>query len=194
MKKFISFMLLVVLSVYLCACSDVTENNNLHDEQMMAVLNSEIRFVSEDGEKVLLKDFVWGSDENTEFFATPSEYSFVDFDNDGVEELVVDITPNQVYYMIFHKNNDNIYGFLIGRRALQSIKEDGSFVQTGGAFTNYYCRMEFEGESYKIVNTAIKDEIAGIYEIDGNKSTIDAVNKYIDNWNSIKEVEWVKLH
>lgn len=193
MKRIISFVLLVVLSISLCACSEASVNKNPPDQQMISVLNSEICFISETGEKTLLKDFVWGWDEVTEYVATPSKYSFVDFDNDGVTELVVDITPNQVYYMVFHKNNGDVYGFLIERRSMQQLNTDGSFLATGGAISNYYCKMEFEDSSYKIIYTAIDDQLSGVYEINGEKCSADEVEKYIEEWFSKEEAKWIKL-
>ena len=98
------------------------------DAQFLSVLNSEAPFISEDGKSVLLKNYSYGNNGATEvYYAVPQEYAVVDLDGDGTNEVVVDITSSQTHYMVFHKYNNSIYGFIIGRRSLQYIKKDGSF-------------------------------------------------------------------
>ncbi len=153
-----------------CSNTSTDINNNSNSDtanpQLTSVLKNETAFITQDGETTYLKDFVYGSDEATNYYAKPQEYTLIDLNGDGMDELVADITPNKVYYMVFHNSGDDIYGFLISRRSLQSLKEDGSFKGTGGANVNYYCKMDFENNTYKIINTAISDGIDSIYEID----------------------------
>jgi len=193
MKKTMCLLLLLIFLFSFVSCRNVISNNLSSETHLLSALKSEITFIAEDGKNIYLQDFAYASDESTEYYAKPQEYAFIDFDGDNVDELVVDITPNQVYYMVFHKNNDDVYGFLIGRRSLQSIKEDGSFIQTGGADINCYCKMEFDNDSYEIIDTAIKNETDGIYEINGKESTFGAVNEYIEAWNLKKDAEWIKV-
>lgn len=163
------------------------------DARLLSVLENEITFLTEDGNNIYLKEFVYGSDGVGEYYAAPQEYTFIDFDGDGANELVVDISLAHTFYMIFYENNDIVYGFLINRRSLQSIKKDGSFVQTGAADVNYYCKLEFDKNTYRVINTAIKDEKNGIYEINGKKCALESVNEYIEDWNSKIDASWITI-
>ncbi len=124
-------------------------------DRLFSVLNSQTAFIDETGKSTYLKDFAYGEDEITTYFATPQEYTFLDLNGDGICELIADITPNKVFYIVFHIYSDDIYGFLVGRRSLQSLKEDGSFIATGGAETIHYCKMEFNKNSYTINNISV---------------------------------------
>lgn len=138
------------------------------EEPFLSVIQSQVSFRSEAGENILLKDYVYGHAETTTYYAKPQAYTLVDLDGDGDCEMIVDITPNQVYYMVFRKSGDTIYGFLLARRALQSLREDGSFMQSGGAQTNRICKMNFEGDTYNI----------------------EEVNDSIENWQLKKDAVW----
>ena len=204
MKRTLCLLLSIIIIFIFASCGNVTSCGNEDKNQvsqtktdskdrLLSALASEETFIAEDGKSVYLKDFIYGSDGLTNYYAMPQKYVIIDLDKDGSDELVADITPNQVCYMVFHIHGDNIYGFLVGRRALQSLKEDGSFVQTGGANVNYYCSMKFDETSYRIIKIAVKDEVYGIYEIHGQSRPIDDVDKYIEEWHLKKDAQWQEV-
>ncbi len=195
MKKLVPLLLsfIILLAFTSCTKNSSAKESDASHAQLLSVLNSETVFTTENGTELYLKDYVYGSDETTDYYAEPYEYAFVDFDNDSTEELIADISLSHTHYMVFHIVDTSVYGFLFGNRSLQSVKEDGAFLQTGGADVNYFCKMEFNNNSYKIINTAIKDEKDDIYEIAGKESSIDDINEYIKDWNLKKDVEWIKV-
>lgn len=164
--------------------NESTKNPEI-DAEFLSVLNSETPFISEDGKSVLLKNYSYGTDGGTTvYYAIPQEYAVVDLDRDGTNEVVADITPYQTDYMVFHKYNNNIYGFLIGRRSFQDLKKDGSFYGSGGAGLAVYSRMEFNKNTYKVIDTAYVDNYNNIYKIDGKEVTKEAIDKYKSEWGS----------
>lgn len=164
------------------------------DAQFLSVLNSEAPFISEDGKSVLLKNYSYGNNGATEvYYAVPQEYAVVDLDGDGTNEVVVDITSSQTDYMVFHKYNNSIYGFLIGRRSLQDIKKDGSFCGSSGAGLIVYSKMEFNKNTYKVIDEAYEDNYNGIYKIDGKEVTKEAIDKYKVEWDLKEAARFIRF-
>lgn len=184
MKKLISvlFVLLIIFSA--SACEKDTSNTDL-----MSILKNEQQIITENGEKVYLKDYKIAE----EYYATPSKYTSVDFDGDGPDELVVDISLNGAIYLVFHNDGSNIYGFQFFSKELQSIKIDGSFSQSGAAVSNYYTRMTFDGDDYEITNVAVCDEYISKYEINGKECSIEEIDEYIENWQQKEDAEWIEI-
>lgn len=170
-----------------------TKNPEL-DAQFLSVLNSEAHFISEDGKSVLLKNYSYGNNGATEvYYAVPQEYAVVDLDGDGTNEVVADITSSQTHYMVFHKYNNNIYGFLIGRRSLQDLKKDGSFLSSGGAGLQVYSKMEFNKNTYKVIDEAYWDNYKGICKIDGKEVTKEAIDKYKTSWDLKENAHFIRF-
>lgn len=164
------------------------------DAQFLSVLNSEAPFISEDGKSVLLKNYSYGTNGATEvYYAIPQEYAVVDLDGDSTNEVIADITQEQLYYIVFHKYNNNIYGFLIGRRSLQDLKKDGSFSSSGGAGLAVYSRMEFNKNTYKVIDTAYSDDYDSIYKIDGKEVTKEAIDKYKSEWDLKEDAHFTRF-
>lgn len=173
--------------------NESTKNPEI-DAEFLSVLNSETPFISEDGKSVLLKNYSYGTDGGTTvYYAIPQEYAVVDLDRDGTNEVVADITPYQTDYMVFHKYNNNIYGFLIGRRSFQDLKKDGSFYGSGGAGLAVYSRMEFNKNTYKVIDTAYSDNYNNIYKIDGKEVTKEAIDKYKSEWGSKENAHFTRF-
>lgn len=183
MKKLISvlFVLLIIFSA--SACEKDSSNIDL-----MSILKNEQKFIAENGEEVYLKDYKYAE----EYYATPSRYALVDFDGDGINELVVDISLNGGIYLVFHNDGSNIYGFQFFSKELQNIKVDGSFSQSGAAVSNYYTRITFDGDDYEITNVAVCDEYISKYEIDGKECSIEEIDEYIENWQQKEDVNWIE--
>ena len=94
-------------------------NNNIEiKEKLMKVLNNEEKFIpdkylSENGEDVYLKDFDMYGDR-----AEIKEYTYVDLDQDGTVELLC-LTKSQAgFYMVFHYENEKIYGYAISIKGI----------------------------------------------------------------------------
>lgn len=159
---------------------------------LMAVLDSEKNFITESGNTVLLKDFsISEQDYDERYLAKPVNYTFVDFDGDGAEELVSNISDSFGMYMVFRVVDSEVYGYLFGIRSLLSLKKDGSFVGSGGADLHSYCRMTFEGVGYKIVEEAYKDGFTGTYKLYGEECTLEEIDAFIDQFNAKEGVEWL---
>ena len=192
MRKIVQFI--VVCSLFVAFSSCGTDSKYVScDERLLSVLKSRETFIAENNNETYLDEFVYGNDDERKYYAQPQKYSFVDFDNDGINELVVDITTNRTYFMVFHIYEGNVYGFLFGCRSMQLVKKDGTFEQTGSADTNYYCKMQFAEGRYSIINIAVSDSVEGVYEINGEICSQESVDAYIKNWKNRKNADWVDV-
>ncbi len=197
MKKSICILFLLAFAIALGSCANVDPAGVSENDLLMSVLNNETAFTAEDGKSVLLSDFAYGyipeTDGDVPLLAEPQEYTFVDMDGDGTDELIADITPTQTAYIVLHEEDGTVYGYLFYVRALLNLKADGSFMQSGGLGIKNYARMEFDNGSYKIINTASMNEADGVYEIDGTSCTAEELNAYEQDWHAKADTEWVQL-
>ena len=149
--------------------------------------------MTQNGKEVLLKDYMVGEGEYiTNIYAQPYEYTFVDFDKDGMDEMIINISVDLGFYLVLHYEAEKVYGYEFVIRSLQSLKSDGSFIRSGGAMSTYYSCMTFDKQNVKIINTAIKDDNNQIYELYGKQSSVEELDKYIANWNQKENVTWMK--
>ena len=191
MKKLISIVLVCAIVLAMGACSSKKDDSK---GLLTAVLNNEKTFITEKGEAVLLKNYAVGNGElATPLYAKPTEYVFVDFDEDETNEMVINISADYGAYLVLHCNGLDVYGYEFGVRALQALKTDGSFMGSNGAASNYYCRLTFEDNKANVTYTAIKDSTMNRFELNGKECSIEELNEYINDWNLKKAVEWIKL-
>lgn len=191
MKKLISIVLVCAIVLATGACSSKKDDSK---GLLTAVLNNEKTFITEKGEAVLLKNYAVGNGElATPLYAKPTEYVFVDFDEDETNEMVINISADYGAYLVLHCNGLDVYGYEFGVRALQALKTDGSFMGSNGAASNYYCRLTFEDNKANVTYTAIKDSTMNRFELNSKECSIEELNEYINDWNLKKAVEWIKL-
>lgn len=194
LKKLTCLILMLLIVSMLASCSPTgPDSDSSVNSLLLSVLNSESTFIAENGQSILMKELAYGFDGDTPLLAQPQEYTFVDMDGDGNDELIADITPTQTAYIVLHEADGTVYGYLIYRRALLDLKTDGSFMQSGGVGIEYYCKIEFEADAYNTVRTAVRNSTDGIYELDGAESTIDAVNAYAEEWAAKTNAEWINV-
>jgi len=190
MKRLLSVFLFCMLIFTLSACSTKNDDSK---SLLTSVLNNEKTFITEKGEAVLLHNYLLDNSKSySQLPASPEEYVFVDFDNDSIDELVINISSDYGLYLVLHYNGLDIYGYEFGIRSLLSLKTDGSFIGSNGAASTYYCRLTFEDNKANIVYTAIKDSTMNQFELNGKEASIQSINEYINDWNLKKSVEWIK--
>lgn len=192
MKKILSIFLICVIALNMCACSGKEDSTKT---LLTAVLNNEKTFINEKGEAVLLKDYALGKGELAiPLYADPTEYTFVDMDNNGTDELVINVSTGYGAYLVLCCNGFDIYGYEFGVRAFHQLKTDGSFIGSGGAASEYFCRLSFEDNKANVIYTAVKDSNIGRFELDGKECSIQELNEYINDWNLKEDVKWVKIN
>lgn len=202
MKKLIALLLCLVICLSFAGCqkpetqgekptkqtekpAEPTENPR---EALEKVLNKEANFT--------YKCLVFGkvTEENLEKFRfntegaalnpfRPVAYSYVDFDSDGVEELLVSDTMLH-FYLILRYDNGKVNGYILERLSAQNIKIDGSFVISWHKGPESVNRIQFDGLECKLTELACKDDTENTYALNGKIATKAEAESYIADWKS----------
>ncbi len=183
MKK---LLIIFLASFILFGCTKETP-----DQILMDAMNSKIDFINEENKGVLFKEFPIYEDD----LAVPDKYAYVDMDNDGTNELVVETTSYYGAFIILHydKETRKIYGYMLGARSLEDLKEDGTFIGSGGAAVNSYCKIKFDKNKYEIIDLAYSDSTNNEYKIDDKDVTKKEIEEFTDNWFKKTSVEWIEV-
>ncbi len=214
MKKWLCLLLVGVLLLSMSACTrkpqdpikdtstpatqeptngetDSSGENIELPEPLSAVLNSEKPFVDENGGTNYLKDYKFSPTQTT---ATVLEkYTLVDFDRDGVEELVVYTPPYGGNYLVFHIQGNQVCGFVFGVRELTSLKTDGSFCQSGGAALHRYATLRFKGSGYILQETVYVDDMKQEYTVNGEPISAERADALVREFENKPDVTWYKF-
>ncbi len=186
MKKILSVFLACIMIFSFSACS--SENKDAQS-LLSTVLNSEKTFIAEDGTAVLLKNYFVG---NGERLANPTQFVFVDFDDDNIEEMVINIS-DLGYFLVLRVDEAGVYGYEFSARTLNSLKTDGSFSGSNGAASTFYCRLSFENNKPIVIDEAVADSDAGHFELNGEKASPEEMAEFAQKWHRKKDVEWTKI-
>lgn len=217
-RKIISILALVVVvtgTIFLTGCKDtevtqpdvmvptVNESSEVLDEiqnaeteveidnvkaGLLAVMSGEKAFVDEQNQEVLINDFNLPSEEAIKV----KEYAFVDFDKDGNEELIILTDSNYGAYIVFHYEDANIYGYVINIRSLENLKVDGSFSGNSGIGATTYFKMEFDKNTYEMIEVAKNFENDAEYVISGEKVTKELIDTFVADWNEKENLVFEK--
>lgn len=201
MKK-ILFLILVSVSLYGCT-KEETKNPTIdpvEEEQKVEpikqldenskllnkVLTSEQKFIDENSNEVLLKDY-----QIVEKNTTIDKYVYLDMDNDNIKELVMLTTSDYGAYIVLHIEESKIYGYMVPIRSLEQLKTDGSFKSSSAANYTEYSNMKFNKTTYEIVTSALNDEQNKIYKINGKDVTRSEINTYVTSFDAKEPVEFI---
>ena len=114
-------------------------------------------------------------------------YRVVDIDGDGYNEVILDVVPEEV--IIFHYENDKVYGYVENWRSIVNITTSGIVRGSSGASYCYDYRIQFNGESYteKLLSLMDGDK----YYLDGKLVAEDKYWEYINELNNQEKVpDW----
>ncbi len=198
MKKLIAIFMCLVLCLSFVGCNNIEKQNDEAKEVLQRVLEKEQSFTY----KCLVFDKV--TEESLEKFSFPTEtnainafvpqgYAYVDFDSDGIEELlIVDATLR--FFLILRYDNENVNGYILENISLQEIKTDGSFLTVRYNGYTAVSRVSFDGLDCAVTNLAYKDDSANTYQLNQKSATRDEVEKYFDDWNeNTAKISWVTI-
>ncbi len=198
MKKLIAIFMCLVMCLSFVGCNNTEKQNSEAKEVLQRVLEKEQSFTY----KCLVFDKV--TEESLEKFSFPTEtnainafvpqgYAYVDFDSDGIEELlIVDATLN--FFLILRYDNENVNGYILENISLQEIKTDGSFLTVKYNSYTAVGRVSFDGLDCAVTHLAYKDDSTNTYELNKKSATRDEVEKYFDDWNgNTTKISWVTI-
>ena len=208
MKKLIAILICLVMCLLTVGCNNTEKQNNEAKAAFQQVLEKKNNFsykclVFDKVTEENLKEFRF----HTEYSAlnpfVPGGYAYIDFDQDGVEEMLV-FDTGLSYFLILKYDGEKVNGYILDDNIdLQNVKTNGTFLTVTYNFDedykisgkNYHvCAVEFDGLDYRVDTLASQNHEDNIYKIDNKNSTKDEVEAYINNWkNNTTQIEWCKL-
>lgn len=137
------------------ASTAIAETQSSDDEDsLLQILHNQAQFYSASNEKSLtLEEYCASESERMGFAVSIFQYTFVDMDNDGTQEAVVDFCfgeNKQVMCMVlkWDKSSEIISGTEFYYRQMSQIKEDGSFAYSGGDDNDGWAKLRWENDTW----------------------------------------------
>ena len=199
MKKLIAVFICIGLCFSFVGCNNTEKQNDEVKETLQKVLENEQTFISKTGvfsdeaTEQTLEKYHFQTGDNAYYSFVPEQYTFVDMDNDDIDELVI-LDAKLNYYLVLHYENEKVNGYNIGVRSLIDLRTDGSFMTSGAAGINSIGNMCFDGSECKVINKALANDYDKEYFIDGKKTDQKTCNKYFDDWQeNTTAVSWQKI-
>ena len=120
----------------------------------MQVLKNQALFYSVSyDESCTLAEYCTSESEVMGFTVSITQYAFVDMDNDGIQEAVVDFRfgkNSQVMCMVlkWDSSSEIVSGTEFYHRQMSQIKEDGSFAYSGGVDNDGWAKLRWENDTW----------------------------------------------
>lgn len=111
------------------------------DNIYFEVLDGKKSYIDSKNKQMYVSDFL-----NQSFIdgTTKIEYTLLDMDGDGSNEMVVFFNYNSDgMYLILNNENGTVYGFEEVYRGMLRLKTDGTYLASGGAATNVIIKSTF---------------------------------------------------
>lgn len=178
----------VIASIILSVCFLTNPTKSKNNDLLLEVLYNDKTFISESGETFYFLEYKpYGSLE-----IIPEKYTLLDLNGDGKDELVVYINPDFGKYMVFRVYKNKVYGYVFWERALISLKQDGTFVQSGGAGLSAYARLKFEKDKYRIIELAYIDDMTKQFRINDVETTQEKAKEFVQKFDNKPDVIWTE--
>ena len=204
MKKLFTIFMCLVLCFCFVGCKNTEERNEEAKAALTRVLNNKENFTvhnvyTNKTTEENLKKFNYPTYSNALHVFVPDNYTFVDFDKDGIEELlIIDILLSSHLFLKY--DDGRVYGYVHDAKInnhinLKGVKTDGSFVTS--AFDGYEAisRISFSGTSYEITQLAYKDDSSNKYLLNGKPAKKSEVEAFIENRDkNTTEVAWTQIN
>ena len=209
MKKLLAIFLCLLMCIVFSGCNNTEKKNDEAKAAFQEVLENKRLF----SYKCLVFDKI--TEENLEKFNFKTEYSalnsfipqmyaYLDFDQDGVEELLI-VDAMLSYFLVLRYDGEKVIGYISDDNVdLQNVKTDGTFLTVSYIFDdnhkiigkNYFvCGFEFDGLDHKMKMLVSQNDEEGVYKIGKQSATKDEVEAHINNWkNSTTQIEWNKIN
>jgi len=132
-------------------------------EARRALLENRMTFIdTETGNKSAL---VWESEAVP---GVPWKYTLIDFENDGIMELVVEFDFNSDR-LVLHEYEGEYYGFYRVFREMKSLKENGLFEGSGDAFESSVSTCVFSGDTMQDIVVIEGDSESDYWCVNGKE-------------------------
>lgn len=139
------------------ASAAIAETQSFDEENnLLQILHNQVPFYSVSNQKsVTLEEYCASESERMGFTVSIFQYTFVDMDNDGIQEAVVDFCfgeNSQVMCIVLKwgSNSETVFGTEFYYRQMSQIKEDGTFAYSGGGDNDGWAKLRWGNDSWVI--------------------------------------------
>lgn len=197
MKKIFAVFMCLVLCFSFAGCNNYGKINEdkavfqkvLHKQQNFFYKSLVTDEIIEDN----LDNFSFNASDNALISFTPESYTYVDFDFDNVEEMVIN-SMELDYYLVLRYCDDKVYGYIVGVRSIIDLRTDGSFMTSSSAAVNSISNLSFSGTSFEIKHKANENDFDNEYLLNGKTSNKETVKKYFSDWDkNTTKVSWTQI-
>lgn len=132
-------------------------------------------------------------------------FALLDLDDDGTPELILPLAigdSDSIYgFEILHYIDGDILGYVLPYRAFYPLKEDGTFISSGGATDWEICSISaFTRQTY-CTNVHLQIKTSGSigtnmiysYYVNGHEVNEKIFNEAVTEWNDKEDVVFLKL-
>ncbi len=199
MKKYIAILLCFSLCLCAVGCKKAQKNNEEAKAKLLKVLNQEESFtfkslINDSTSQENLKKFSFNTVYSAANTFAPSHYVFVDFDSDGVEELLI-ADGDLLFCLLLRFDDGTVYGNILDHISHKNIGTDGSFLI--GSFDQQkrqICKVTFDGSTCQLKTLAYINESKDEYQLDYQDAPQKDVETYFSEWDkNTEKVTWEKI-
>ena len=202
MKRFLAVLVCLIVSFSFTGCT--TENTKEQNEQskeiLIKVLEKQQTFIAKTSvisDKTIeqtLEKYHFQTVDNAYYSFVPERYTFVDIDNDNIDELVI-LDARLYCYLILRYDGKKVCGYnYAGIGDIKKFKANGSFEPKHKDGEQKIAFLKFDEYDFEIVEKAYMNKNEKKYLINGKTEDEETVEKYFDNWNeNIPNADWIKI-
>ncbi len=210
MRKFLSILICGILLIGLTGCGNDEKKKNVHvpeninklenkneetqnktdneiniEDIFFKVIDGNKNYYNEENKEVAFADYLKTYLENSD---VTLKYSLINMDNLNYDEMILTLDDQQTN-LIFHYENDNVYGYEVNFRYLKNIKTDGSYATSDSAFHSTIETSKFN-KNERTNNIIAEYNYGKSITINGNNATEKEYNDYYDEWNEKENVKF----
>jgi len=169
----------------------------------MSVLLDKRDFFSITADKILrINQLNQSISDDSSIIAKVKKFSIIDMDNDGVPEVVLWLSVNDVDYwgaVVLYYRDGIIYGHTLYIKQLLELKADGTFSYSGGTYNNGFGTADFSYDTWKVERIAFCESTADpannqslllLYYINNESVTRDEFDAAIIKQSEKPDAKW----
>jgi len=142
----ISILFLIMFCIGLSCCTDnyaselINIDETIIKKAYIDILRNNAKFIDRN-EYIYLHEYLIDCSDD-DYTAQVTQFTILDMDGDGNAEVVLQIMPGR-FLLLFHYDNDKIYGYHFGMRSMGGLKKDGTFHWSSGAAYHGFSKLKF---------------------------------------------------
>lgn len=128
----------------------------------------------------------------------PTDFAVLNLDEDALDEVVVRATVNgdELGFLVLDVQTEQVYGYVFYLRALNELKQDGTFDFSSGAIDNGIGRLTFSGpvaQTKELARSQDNGHGEPMYAVNGSPASQQAYEKALRIQEAKPDADWHAL-